>query len=284
MVDYSRFDKIVDDLSDDETNTTGPRVTKLDGKTTISVDKDGRLSYTPATGDHQTATSSQKTSTDYRRFDNIQVSDSDSDSDPDDIAYERQAPPSDVKSTPTAVSGGISKPKTVKSYSENGQDCGHYFWSQTRENVTIYFEVPSFTKGKDITVSINTTGTNLMVKAKGKELSLDGGELKFPVVPIAEDEFIDWELQDSPKSESSLRVVRITVVKKAPPRVLAWWNRVFPSEEPTSLPAEHSQRAKESQKVWQQAHEMFKSKVQEMKKQMPEEEIRKRFQQELHNK
>eukprot|EP01060_Flectonema_neradi_P012400 TRINITY_DN19225_c0_g1_i1.p1 TRINITY_DN19225_c0_g1~~TRINITY_DN19225_c0_g1_i1.p1 ORF type:complete len:309 (+),score=69.68 TRINITY_DN19225_c0_g1_i1:41-928(+) len=292
MVDYSKFDHIGDDSSDDG-QSLGPQVTKLEGRTTIKVGKDGGLSFTPADGSEQeiTVAKSKKNtnSLDYSRFDKIDVSDSDTDADDEPIQYERQAPPT---SNPPSVAAGSPQPSSSSTtsshlYIENGQDCGSYFWKQCRDTVTVYFNLPENTKGRDVSVSINPTGTSITVKVKGKNLCPDGGELKFPVVvPPPEDDFIDWEIMTSPKPQPAPRVVRLALVKKSPPRVLAWWNRVFVSEEPTSLPpsSTQSERAKKSENAWKQAHDTFRSEIQKLKEKMPEEAIRRKFQEELSKK
>ena len=269
MVDYSRFDKIVvDDSTDEECEDDymgddghpdeqqqqqqqasaqqpaqetqqpqGPSVTRLDGRTTITIGKDG-ISYGTPQG----------------------------------------AAPATTGAAPAAPKATIVLPKAAQKgteYTRNGSSVdGQYLWRQTKDSVTVYFVVPAETKGKDVGVTLKDT--RLLVKVKGSTLAACGdGEMSHASLADAgnalgdevDEEDVDWELLHH--EDTGARLVRVTFRKANPPGTVAWWTKIYGAEaavDVSSFIDRSTTKAAESQRVWEEAHRMFREKVQQTQK------------------
>ena len=251
MVDYSKFDKLAAELSDSESahdsdfeddtheesptpaatssssSSPLPHVTRLDGKTSVTF------------GGGQTTPS-----------------------------YTTKPKPSVAAPIITQKSPMPTTTATADLTRNGGEirgDGRHFYWSQTKESVTIHFEMVPAVKGKDVEVRLNEA--RLRVTICGEVLCdedmvhrsvADSGQMLDEI----EVEDVDWELLTH--NTSGARLLRISFAKFNPPGTVAWWTKVFHNDREISLesiPDRSLTKAAETKKVWEEAHRMFQEKM-----------------------
>lgn len=174
---------------------------------------------------------------------------------------------------------------------ENGGEAEGHVWSQDQKEVVVSVFAPPGTRAKDLVVSLvpspdagkgkpsaqnQAAPPRLSVSLQGK--SLVDKELAYPV-QTGEDA-LDWQVMDSPAarkepSSAPSRLVRITMRKKVPgdsdlstlPReagLILWWKRVFSGDEAidvAAIPARQAKHMNNNQAIWQEAHAQFREMV-----------------------
>ena len=234
MVDYSRFDKMVQDLSDsDSDERRNVNVTKLEKPSAVTI-----------TGREDRNTASSNTIN------------------PQAESQKESSAAQPIRSITFVKEGSKTKEELMK----DGADNGTFLWSQTADEVIIRVRCPNGTKAKDVNVSL-TSSAQLIVICKGNTVLC--GTLVHDVWDtdkLATDEErynkgMTWELEDS-----TCEACRYVVVKlfKRPPgeRVKMWWRRVFKegSEhevDVNSISSRNKANTEAFQKVWNEAHGIF---------------------------
>jgi len=262
MVDYSKWDNI--DVSDDEEQEEDiddfmeeeeeeeqqqqqpvqptwdkPRVTKLEGPTSVTIGAHG------AHGENVSQAPSRA------------------------IVAPAVGPP--------VVKKPVEKKDLEAKFTENGgKQEGRFLWSQTSSEACLSIFLPAGTKGRDVTVKCSEPaddlGSDQKVVLTVSFASVDpmGNRTHTQVIdglPLAyriqrdEDTGIDWELTDF--EPGGRRLARLTLVKHAPAGMVVWWTRVFPDDDPVDVSqiSGRKHNAGDHQKVWEQAHAMFREKV-----------------------
>lgn len=98
------------------------------------------------------------------------------------------------------------------SSSKNGGECKNYKWEQNEKETTIIIDVPQGTKGKDLTIKIESG--SLLVKLKDQVI-IDG-QLSEKILPKES----DWQIVDSKKLYFYLQKVKG-----------GWWSHVIEGDE-----------------------------------------------------
>eukprot|EP01063_Lacrimia_lanifica_P022401 TRINITY_DN30006_c0_g1_i1.p1 TRINITY_DN30006_c0_g1~~TRINITY_DN30006_c0_g1_i1.p1 ORF type:complete len:285 (+),score=122.24 TRINITY_DN30006_c0_g1_i1:45-899(+) len=271
MVDYSKFDALAREVDAEEANAgrrAMPSVTKLDGKTTVTVGKHGALSFTK---DGEGAPVAARGGVDYSKWDKLDVSDDEEEYDEDGggemdmegveasptppvpAAAPSVIPPQASQAAPTSPGARLTK--------NGGRNGDAMYWTQTPDEVTVHFAAAQGTRARDVKVRL--TKTRLTCEVKQGDAA--GGDLAFPI-KLSDDEDetdLDWEVLDHPV-EAGQRLVRVTLRKDAPGNTVAWWTRVFKGDEEIPLDSiadRKGAKAAEAQKVWDEAHRIFKERV-----------------------
>lgn len=106
---------------------------------------------------------------------------------------------------PLAVPAGLQMPIA------NGGVAERYYWRQTLADLTVYFPVPTATRGRDVTVDVRVSSLRVLVQG---EVLLDGS-LHETVRPSD----VLWSVEDDDGVAESGRVVSLTLEKRAE----CWW-------------------------------------------------------------
>lgn len=271
MVDYSKWDKL--EVSDDEEDAPRrPTVTKLDSASRVTIpaarDSDGRAEVTviPESEDAEDQIEDAMTTEDYF------------------ASFEEKAPKAAFVGGPVgSAPAAPSKPD----WTRNGYRAATHTFCQSVDEVSICVLVPLGSKAKDVAVQLSKSG-NLTVKLSGasvfsKQLAhevhgMDRTALTAQIATSSHDsdgerddgEDWDWELLDF---DDSNRIVRITLKKRPPAGLRAWWRKAFVDDtmevDVSSIPdrqvvggVDASTGKKPTMaEVWEQAHEAFRRKM-----------------------
>ena len=226
MVDYRKWDSFVADLSDSDNEENGPKVTKLSGS------KGGTVRIGPQGAEIvQTRLPSSSASTSVSQ--NL----------PSKLVTDRAE--------------DILLKCTINGHHEPG-----YFWSQDRNEVTVWIKIDGNAKAKDVVVRL-VDGNHLLITWQA--FAFDG-VLQYDVVSEgSREETIDWEF--APEIYEGQRLVQITFVKKS---LIAgatmWWKNTFRGghEIDLTLIQGRDQRHVINSTLWQDAHALFANRVKEM--------------------
>ncbi|KAJ9468000.1 Low complexity protein [Diplonema papillatum] len=274
MVDYGKFDKLAREV-DAEEAARQPRVTRLEGATSVRIGKDG-VRFEPA---EKAAPAPAKTRAgggiDYSRWDNLSAgSDDELPSDgeageeeeehaPMSLDPQPQSAPSPVSlaDTPAAAPPG-SRARASATRNGGVVDARGLFWAQDQDTVTVHFVVDPGTKAKAVSAAV-APPRGLVVSVAGSELpAVAGRQLAFAVESDEEGSSdVDWELV---ADEQGRRCLKVVLRKAHPAGTRAWWDRVFVGD--PAIPADaivdrSLAKAEEAKKVWEDAHRMFREKV-----------------------
>ena len=254
MVDYSKWDKFVADLSSDEEEyvKAKPRITAFDKPTAVTIGPSGLPSK------------------------------------------RKPAAPSSAPRIMAAGSGemkgsGSGVGDLLSAFSKNGASCEGYCWSQTSDAAVLRVWVPLDVVAKRVRVRIlakpkkikdeksadklaNATSDTKAFFGEDFWLSVDvdkkpvvEGQLGYPVV--LDDDYdggVDWQLE----TEGERRWITVDLVKKNPLKgVKIWWSRLLTGETGIDLQKISDRRKSSSQmkKNWEEAHRLFQQKVSKIK-------------------
>jgi hypothetical protein len=259
MVDYSKWDRLAANLSDDEddaddgysfgqqeANTDAntelgslgarqsrPRVTELDSST------GNRVEIGPA---------------------GVRIIDHTAHSAPSSSSVETDSGRCEMGALAVNATG-ISQ-HTIDLFTGNGYCETNYYWSQTKHEAVFRFRVRSSVKGKDVVITLNKAG--VLSLSVGSELLLQKS-MSYDVVRN-EDGCgcpFDWEL----KHYDGEKFVEVVFVKKSPiANAAIWWTKVFNGDHEIDL---RSITGRDSRNIsnanaWDDAHSLFRSRVAEM--------------------
>eukprot|EP01062_Namystynia_karyoxenos_P066886 TRINITY_DN60800_c0_g1_i1.p2 TRINITY_DN60800_c0_g1~~TRINITY_DN60800_c0_g1_i1.p2 ORF type:complete len:317 (+),score=88.07 TRINITY_DN60800_c0_g1_i1:70-1020(+) len=302
MVDYSKWDRIGDDEGEEGAARARPRVTRLDGRHTVSLGPGG-VNFAPAPR-HAAAAPEEvasprkrprvaqaapqpprppgRYSLDYSKWDAVGDSDDeggdeegsmDADEPPDGGPPE--PPPQRAAQPAAAVQQGAGQPAADPAAAaaaaaalltqNGGRVADRLLWSQTADQVTARFVVPPGTRAKAVRVSCRERHLSVHVDGAG-EL---GGDLAYPIQEPPDGwEDLDWELTDWAADPRARRLVNVTVRKRVAPGTTAWWAHVFPGDprvDLASIDSRSAERARRSREVWEEAHARFRENVRKRK-------------------
>eukprot|EP00434_Breviolum_minutum_P002925 symbB.v1.2.002571.t2/scaffold137.1/size303853/2 len=284
MVDYSKWDKLTKDLSDDEDTPARPHVTKFDTaqQVTIGQGASGQADVEMEEEDDEPFETEDEVAEGDRREDVLQCR----------ALGERALRNGDVsegirllekairlggcpgledtlraarktaEQTQTASAKATPTPARAQETQEKEQNGGlvpeKYAWSQTKETVELNLFVQEDAKAKDVEVEITETTLKISVQ----RVVLLSGDWEFKVEP---EEDPDWELT----SREGRRVLRL-LVRKAPfpggMSVSVWWSRILKGEPVIDVKdlegrKRGREKSEEFKKAWTDAHAMFKEAV-----------------------
>lgn len=300
MVDYSKWDNV--EMSDeDEEEKPRPRVTRLDQPSKITIggggwsstetkqleskqQKSSSTSTLNQTGPPLAAAPGTKKGFDYSKWDNIDDDDEGGDDEKeyfeDDVFREREEKakaeamkpkkqPAKTEQKKTKTKDKDALPTKSKLMSNGGQgalDAVHYYWSQLKREVTLYFQLPDGVRGKDIQVSLEATGDSVAARHRVSIISTGSkfidAVLAYPInVPEEHDQAdLDWQIV----TEDGVRYVELIVSKSEIAGVVLWWKKAFEGEaeiDVTQIAGRSTQKQQEMKDTWKQAQEMFQEKV-----------------------
>jgi hypothetical protein len=316
MTDYSRFNKILKELEQEEQQqqSTKPQINvqRFDQPMTIEIGGKNKISpsitkstsatlTTSTTITPPTTSTTSKYTTNYSKWDNLPE---DSDNEDEQQQQQREYYEDDIKREMYANQAKQEKKSTIQQVTRahSHKNLIHnpiFSWCQTQDKVELFIKTNETNiSAKQVTVELN--GTILHVKLKEKILI--HGQLYFGVwgdggtLPLGmaneEDEFqksMEWELVDDNNiiktstgnsasisdSSNRQRLIHITLYKRYPVRgIVAWWPRVFKQESNIEesivdvnidSKEKSSLKREENQRIWQEAHEAFKKKIQQSK-------------------
>ena len=241
MVDYSKWDKFHDSSSDEDEDDMRPEphVTRLDSGTRVSFSPNG-VSFQPSASSSSSGTSSS-------------VTPASSSSTAEDVVLKRKL-----------------------ELTRNGGEESTHLWSQTREDVHVSIFVPKDTRGRDIKVVLVPHGElssgrkpHMTVSVRGSVVVDD--DVAFPFSDDEDDLDDCYELQDFDET----RRVCIVELKKvhvmgAMDSAVLWWDRALASDKKCDVKdfvdADHSAAGEERKRkwaeAWEEAHKLFREKVQ----------------------
>lgn len=140
----------------------------------------------------------------------------------------------DNSGAPAEASTGARKPDAVIDVSKAGDEAAdskaqepvdnggvtdRYYWSQTLQDVTIYFPIPAGTRGKHITCDFTMTTINVGLKGKTPMLK---GNLEKRIKP----DDCYWTIEDATSPRTG-RVIALYLQKE---NTMEWWKRVAEGE------------------------------------------------------
>lgn len=289
MVDYSRFEHIGDDASDDEVRPE-PRVTRLSEGSKVVIGKDGW---------QVAAESPRRRGIDYSRWDNLDESvESEEEKtyyedeylamreDEEKAAVEQEGPRESWMTHRTRqpewiVDGGVGRRPDGRAL---------FAWSQTAVEVTLRFAV-DVAKASEVRLRVwfdrRARRSRLLLGDFVATLKYDvwaeGDDRPHFRLVDGEDDAkdlrdLDWELEDAPVDvlPDAAKCVTLTLRKRPPAReVIVWWSRVFEQSDNVieteldtaslksrlSRSTNNSQQIQALQDAWDSAHRAFLTKV-----------------------
>jgi hypothetical protein len=244
MVDYSKWDKFVDD-SDSDDDKRSPFVTRLESPSRVTI---GPTGSTITTQSH--AISQDKPSNKRKECERVtEIVD-----DVDNLSYSDMVP---------------------SSWTVNGRYCSDLglYWSQSKEEVNIHIIIDNNIIGKDIIVSHHPLDRLLEIRhqVSGSDMGkLLHGHLKHDINLSKQYEseshtpsdiciLDDWEVI----TLSDTRFISLTLTKRSSPSICLWWDRLF-DEHDTSIDLSTivgRVNRQETEDVWKEAHKMFRDRV-----------------------
>ena len=291
MVDYSKWDKMNFDDSDEESNedesSSTPRVTRLDRPGSVTLTKDGCVSIGDTALDVANETNVENGS------DNSQ-----------DMYARRTALPSQSRPPRYNDSQDTS---LLRRLAYNGgchmDGVVPVFWGQDRRQVTISVPFdPSLQRTKNIAVNLigsyayvdrnsavgNTKKVGALLTVSCKGATLLSGSTPHPVHLAENEDDVDWDIEEvnadgnGTNDKSTIKFVRIHLNKACPMEgVTIWWSRPllqFAEINVESIAGRNRcngkmkegnseiNRGEKLKKTWDEAHELFKTKIQNREK------------------
>lgn len=223
MVDYSKWDKMAAELSDEDEGPqqVAPQVSVFDspGGESIRIGPDGPSVVSKA----QTQMQANNITT----------------------AIKGEEDTARKTSSSAGLVAGRSERKSVvdlaTEQSLNGAICSNYSWRQDRHEVVLLVDIPVQTKGKDLVADIDQDKIlDISTKYSGQNTTILRNQLRYPV-EMGDSYSLEWEIKPYARStgfDSSLGVnesisscLELTLRKKSPiPGATIWWENVFVCE------------------------------------------------------
>jgi len=230
-LNYSKWDKFVANLSDDEdqeSSSSKPKVTRFNKPTSVTISKDG---YREAKSSIPTSSSKSNTIGKIPKVNLMEI--------------EETCP-------------------SIKSLSRNGSAFSTHCWSQSSEEAVVNVWVPTGTRAKKVHVSLSK-GSNPLIKVAVDGKDVLTGTLAYNIVRDEDfDAGIDWQIKDY---DSKRRRVILTFVKDCPIKgARIWWKMFLKGQKPISTETIEDRKpaSKGNKKLWEEAHRMFRDKVSKM--------------------
>lgn len=259
MVDYSKWDRLAADLSDEEDIGSSFTTTTLSQPGQVTIGPHG-YSINP----HPPHTTSPSPVT----------------------------APSSSSAITTAPTTAIKQSKEWQAICLNGgevrRDSCHYLWSQDRYSVTLSLFVKANLLGPEVQfLVIGEEKKVLKVLKRSDQLVLLVGQLQYPIELTGEadnpyDSVCDWEFKPIPWCNTSLvtdeKFLQITMKKTSPlPNTTIWWRKVFAEEEEeiniSNIVGRREVDHKGFAEVYEEAHKLFREKIAKNQPiEVPEEE------------
>ena len=249
-LDYSRFDHL--ECSDEEGDSYGdgavarPTVTRLDAPSSVT----------------------------FGGADNVQR------------AGKSRAASASSSASSSASASTLGSRGVCASMIMNGARTPTHWWCQTRTDVTVRFVVAGGVRARDVRLRVEERA--LCFSIKGEDQLAHGSALHLPVKPVADILDIDWEIERdvvTDDSTSRLVFVRVTMEKKTVSGVIMWWDRIFQAEmsqvdvtaiadrgktSQSVVTGQGNSTSSSSQKVWEEAHALFRERVKTRQQQAPQ--------------
>jgi hypothetical protein len=301
MVDYSKWDNLdVDDEEEDQPRR--PRVTRLDGPSTITIGPNP-AEVKPAKAEPAVAPAHRRSGLDYSRWDALEVDEDDGDDEEDEddcadmesealdsgeqarlreVLAAQQAENAATKGAAAASTPSVPVESKVSAFealhmklTRNGAARDRYLWRQTEAEVEISVFLPARMGARNLQPVLRDSdplaGTTqaLVIRSTVSSASpLFEASLAYPVTQPEELEDLQWEVTDfEPPELGGRRVLRVTLQKQMPPGVIVWWERAMGDEskvDTTAFPdRKRAGKATEQQTAWQEAQRLFRQKVEE---------------------
>jgi len=279
-LDYSKWDAIGDDDSDDEAGAKArPQVTRLEGPSTIHIGPGGAprgtSRATPKPDPPLRAPRSAATDYDqWARFANA-VSDDEEDDDDDGgddgecggEDHGAAAAPLPAPPAPSGLGAVERQSKPLQEPRTSGlTSCGgatdRYLWSQSKTDVTAHFRVPQGTRAKQVHLSLTADHIKVVIDPLGVHAE---GAFPHAVVPPAESDDVDWELVDAPDAPGE-RLLRVGLAKDSPEGIVVWWDSLLrgdPTVDVTRFEGRDLAKASSMDASWKEAHDLFRQRVKE---------------------
>ncbi len=169
---------------------------------------------------------------------------------------------------PGSAGAGAASETRLTELSRNGARYDKYLWSQDEDTCVLSVLVPRGARAKDVVVSLS--GQDLMggiqcargvrVEHKPSQTVVEG-ELQHAFRAEEDDLVSHWEVKDL---DETRRLVRVELQKQVVPTTRIWWNKCFKSEpkEVEVAAAARGGHKASAQDVWEEAHKMFREKLQ----------------------
>lgn len=262
-LDYSKWDKLVEEISSDEESNDGnhyngyrSRVTKFDSPARVTREEDGTISVFE--GMSSTAPAPVPAAAKATKL----------------VAAESEA------GTDESAKANVYYNKLTRNGGSFTDDRSkaNIFWSQDRHEVIVHISIPRTMKPKDI----RATGTGIVAYAQrnaavgdgnwgtlevmgrlGKEKSksiLLKGDLPHPAYLGEDEEDVDMEIVHTPAwGKIGSKFVRITLRKASPiESVVVWWPSLLKNSPKIDLSTiEGRTKQTDFGKVWEEAHRQF---------------------------
>lgn len=282
MVDYRRFEAI--DVSDDEADGPArPRVTRLEGPTTVRIGgqhppvADPRGGASASLAASQRANAGPKPNADYSKWEALARELSDSEDDGEEAAEEAVGeeghaspppPPPAPRLPPAVPEGGLehTAADTLAERTRRGGQTERYLWSQTKGEVTAFFYVPADTRAKQVKLTL--AREHVRLELSGARVLVHGEWSHAITPPEDEDDQGDWELLGGGEGADGVgpaaRLLRLTVRKDSPAGVTVWWERLLRGDPAIDVSVFEGHDAAASAKLqasWDEAHRLFKERV-----------------------
>jgi len=290
MVDYSKFDRIVADASDDEdearTRAT-PNVTRLEAGMKITFGNGRATIAARADADDDEVGDRRARDADARDADEgeegtMSERELRAALEARDAAAARDAARATTRARGDDVAGGrgADRETRLREMTRNGGVVldaetkeERYYWRQDASEATVSVVVAPRTKAKDARVRVTATEVEISVlnRETGALEVVLRGEWAHEIDPEPRDEddeyapttFGDWEITDFEGADAR-RVVRVTVRKKGSQMLTHWWRSCIkgaPEEDPSTFEDRNSSRAEAGRRAWDEAQEMFRERV-----------------------
>lgn len=270
-IDYSKWDRMQfsddDDDDDDEQDRGGPRVTRLDQPSQVTVAPDGQVAIaaTKKSSSSSTAVLSDQTATRKEPAEASSVGDKN----PSNTAAATESP---------SLSSSFPAWWTDKGGATRFHDT-EIIWSQDRDSVTLRVLIPAeqSTKAWQVTLRGRLSYADRHVgvgSAAAAMLEIRHAQHGVLLPPTAlphvihkaqgeddeDDASVDWAIE---RDATGRAYIAVTLYKAAPMAgVVVWWNRPFVGAEEIEMSWRTTDGAAANfQQVWDQAHEQFRAKL-----------------------
>jgi len=280
MVDYSRFEKIVEEEIELERREQGSKVkvTRLEKPTQVTIKKDEVLLADDKEGKRSSSAGGKGLKESYSKWDRWAREQLDGEGEVDldgndvdnELLRESFQKSQQLKGSNSATSLNPPPLKaTIENLTLNGSETDRFFWSQTADEICIRVKCAKAVRAKDVRVELNTS-RQLKVTVKSDvviDAKLLNGVWDDNLSPFSsEDEKLaksmSWEMEDA--GDNRCIVIRL---HKRPPHegVKMWWRRVFTEDSnlgerdiDVEQIASRSRKSVESMRnVWNEAHKIF---------------------------
>ena len=248
-IDYSKWDRMQfsdEDSDADEPKTNGPRVTRLEQPSQVTVSQTGEIAIA------QKESPAQKSTT--------------TDNDLTLVAQKKGLP--------------LASPSLPDSWTEKGGSTrvgvAECLWTQDRETVTLRFLIPADRSAKGWNVRIKgmlkyldrkvgvTSDKPTLVICQGDFVLLPPTALPHPVHGAQDDTdeegTVDWNIERS--NNDGTAFIAVNLLKAAPmDGVVVWWNRPLEGADEIAMDWRSGAASSNFQQAWDEAHRQFREKM-----------------------